>query len=447
MKRGKVISMPTSPEAQIRTCARNLPIDKCYVDRDWEETQMANVVVTRKHVNGNVCFGFYLVDLMLTGVKDCIYAFNETQAKLDEQINNVLMDFVECDYTLAHNIIYKGVAFAKDYGFEPEKSFTKTGIYLLEEDNGKIPGIDIPLGEDGIPVVFVTPDDNRQHEIAILNKTAGSGHFIVYDVDDQGNVDEEEEYDNLSYDYDEVVSEILEIGIDNYAAKYSDDLSPIEMLALTDIAYYSQFGNPDYDKLNEAMMLILDDDRFDPDLERLPGTEPYVDSLQSVIDKLVDDEDEALAEMEALMAMYPDEPDLGVLHINMLRDLDQMSEVERLTRYWYERAGDHYAVRLLYAEWLVEQERYHEVFELFGNHPGLDALSPDDLPFTTVMIAEFCACYLLAWLSKDRIEEAEPYYHILIHLDEMTSIVKSALLTMMSKKKDALIEKFSSEHR
>ncbi len=439
MKKGKVISMPTSPEAQIRTHARNLPVGRCYVSDDWEETQTANVVVTRKHVNGNITFGFYLVDLMLLGVRDCFYTFNESPAKLEKRINSGYVEFVECDYVLAHNIIYEGIAFAEHCGFAPVKRFTKTGIYILEEDSGNIPEMDIPLGEDDTPVVFVTPEDNRQHEIAILDKAVGPANYIVYHVDGEGNV-EKEDKDSNGFLYDDVVGEILDIGIDNYAAKYKDDMSPIQMLALTDIAYHSRFGNPDINKLTEMMGLIMGDNRYDPELERMPGTEPYLESLQSIIDKLVDDEDSALAKMETLTAEHPHEPDLGVLHINMLRDLDMTSEVEQLTKYWYYRAGDHYAIRLLYAEWLTEQERYDELFELFGNTPGLDALTIKNVSFTDVMVAEFCACYALAWLAKNKIEEAEPYYRILIKLDNMTSIVKNALLTTMTKKKDALIE-------
>jgi hypothetical protein len=446
MKKGKVVPMPTSPEAQIRTRARNLPVDRCYIDSDWEETQMANVVVTRKHVNGNITFGFYLVDLMLLGVKDCFFVFNGSPEELYERINNDYVEFLECDYALAHNIIYGGIAFAKDCGFEPVKSFTKTGIYILEEDSGNIPEMDIPLGEDGVPVVFVTPGESRKREIAILEKTAGPGNFIVYNVDEEGNIEDDgDDNTGLLYEYEDVAEEVFNTGLDSYAAKHKDDMSPVQMLALTDIAHQLRFGNPDFDKLAEIKDLILDDERFDYDLERLPGVEPYIEELQSIIDKMVDDEDAALAEMEALTARYPDEPDLGVLHINMLRDLDLMPAVEQQTRHWYGRAGSHYAIRLLYAEWLVEQERYDEMFELLGERPGLDALTTENMPFTEVMVAEFCACYTLAWLAKNNIEKAEPYYRILIELDNMTSIVKNALLAMMAKKKDALIEKMQGK--
>ena len=449
MKKGKIVSMPSSLDAQIRTRARNLQIDRCYVNHNWEETQMANVIITRRHVNGNITFGIFLVDLFLLGVKDCFYMFNTSHSELEERLDNdESVKFIECDYALAHNIVYEGIAFAKEYGFDPVKDFTKTGRYILEEDTDDIPEIYIPLGMDGVPTVFVAPGENKQREINILEKTAGPGEYKVFyvghsdwddDDEDDDEYDEDDDYNTYSH-YEDTVDEILNIGIDNYLTNYGDDLSPVEMLALTDILYYTKFGLPDKEQLDLISSLILEDDRFDPDLERLPGLAPYLDEFQSIINLMVDDEEAALSEMEALVAKHPDDPNLGFYHINLLRDLYMTNEVEQLTKYWYNRAGNHYTIRLSYAELLADQERYDEMFDLFGNLPGLDALTTEDLPFTEIMVAEFCACYALAWLSKNNISKAEPYYNIVLRSDHSTTPIKNALSFMMIKKKDALVE-------
>ena len=462
MKKGKIISMPSSPEAQIRTRARNLPVGKCYVNENWEETQMASVIVSRNHVNGNVTYGFYLVDLYLLGVKDCFYAFNESPVEMEEHIHNQILEYIECDYELAHNIIYEGIAFAEDCGFEPVKEFAKTGVYILEEDSDDIPEMDIPLGKDGIPVVFATPDRNMQHEIAILKKTAGPGNFIVNYVDEEGYMLDDDDYDDDDYDddddddddfdddfsYVDILNEISETGLENYLNEYRDtDLSPMQMLAMTDVSYSALFGLPDEDIMGGMLELILKDKRFDRELASPFGLEKYEDSLQSIVNKLVDDEDAALQEMEELVSKHFDDLDLGILQITLLRDLDMRSELDRLTLHWYDRASDHYAVRLLYAEWLTELERYDEVFELFGNRPGLDALTTDDVLFNDAMVSEFCACYLMAWLSKDKMELAEPYYSILLMLENWTPFVKNALLAMTAKKKDAVMKKLQDENK
>jgi len=57
------------------------------------------------------------------------------------------------------------------------------------------------------------------------------------------------------------------------------------------------------------------------------------------------------------------------------------------------------------------------------------------------MVAEFCACYVLAWLSKNNIEKAEPYYQLLHDLESLTSIVTKALTAMFEKKTDCIMKK------
>jgi len=450
MKKGKIISMPTGVDAQIRARARNLPIDKCYINPIWEEAQMADIIVTRKHVNGNITYGLYLVDLLLLGVKDCSYDFNVSPMEVEERLFNDAFDiFVECDYELAHNIIYESVAFAKDFGFDPVKDFTKTGIYILEEDSDAIPQMDIPLGDNGVPMVFINSENDMKHEIAILEKTAGHGNFIVYNEDDDDDLDDDDDddFDGLDDDdddddwnYEEVVDEVYEMGIYNYIAEYGVQLSLIQRLAVTDVSYETVFEISD-SEVDEVFQLIYDDDRFDTDLERIPGLENYFDQLQSIVDKTVDNADAALSDLEALIAEHPDILELSILHISLLCDMKKMSEVERLTLYWYDRTPNHYIIRLFYARWLIEQERFDEMFELFGNLPGLDALTTENLTFTDTIVSEFCACYVLAWLSKNNIEKAEPYYQLLHELVNRTSIVQNAIIAMFEKKTEAIREK------
>jgi len=455
MKKGKKITMPMSVEAQIRTRARNLPVDRCYVSHEWEETGLAEVVVTRKHVNGNITFGFYVVDLFLLGVKDCFYGFNESPADVEERLE-LSDDFEECDYTLAHNIIFEGIAFAEECGFEPAKNFVKTAKFILEEDTDDIPQMDIPVGKYGIPVIFVTPENNMQREIAVLDKTVGHDNYIICHVDEDGNfVDEDDEdYDENDEDYDEddnrffydnyydAKEEIISIGAEQFIENYGVNMTTTELMALTDIFYEAQFGSMDDINIHE---LIIDDDRYNPVLNRLPELGKHTDSIQSIIDKMDDDKETALAEMEALAAAHPDDVYVGVTHIALLFDLGTEEDLERLILYWYDRASDHYAFRMFYAKWLTVKERFDEVLDMFGNHPGLDAITKEDLPFTEDMVCDFCACYVLAWLSKDNIAKAEPYYQLLLIMDNVTKLVNDAFLAMVNKKKKVLVGSLSSE--
>ena len=451
--------MPTSIDAQIRSRARNLAIDKCYVNEGWDTMQLASVVVTRKHVNGNVTFGFYLVDLLLLGVKDCFYGFNTPRIEFEENIlKEIKMTdvFIECDYDLAHNIIYEGITFAEDFGFEPHRDFNKAGVYILQEDSEEIPQMDIPLGEDGVPTVIIDSENNRQREISILERTAGPGNFNIYDESDDDD-DFDDDYDDDDYDddddtwnYESVLDEMLETGFDEYLAKYKDDMTPVQLMAITDILYTNAFHgdkDPDSEEETEFDSLyneIMADERVDTALERLPELDKHVARLQEIIDETEDDDEALLERVKALVDEYPDEPELNLLLVNQFWEMKMMDDAERLLLYWRERAPEHYAVRLFYAKYLVEKNRFDEMLELFGNIRGLDAITKENLPITEVMVVEFCACYALAWLSKDDIEKADPYYKMMHIMDRMTPIVDKALFKM-TEKKSLAIEEFSNK--
>src|SRR6476660_2644257 len=105
---------PLSPKKYIETKARTLPIYKCWVNQGWKEAGMANVIVTRQHVNQNLTTGIYLVDLMCLGIKDTFYYFNEPEESIFE-ILEAGEFFIEIEYQLAHNIVYAGHDFALDY--------------------------------------------------------------------------------------------------------------------------------------------------------------------------------------------------------------------------------------------------------------------------------------------------------------------------------------------
>jgi len=451
MKKGKIINMPTTIEAQIRTRARNLPLDRCMVNSDWEDTQMVNLIVNRKHVNGNITFGMYLVDLMLLGVKDCFYEFNVSPNVLEERIkaytNDSAYDIIDCDYELAHNIIYEGIDFAEEYGFKPCKEFTKTAIYIMEEDSDDIPSIYIPLGEDGVPVVFVDPWDNRSREISILEKTAGYGNYIVYNIDEDGNViddddDDDDDFESIMSEYNAVLEEIEEIGVDNYIAEYADNLNFSQTLVLSDLTYKSLFDISNINKTENLMDLIFGDNRFDYKMERQPKQEKNIDELTYIFEKCREfDYEAALEKVDELLADDPDDVDMGLMKISLLNDLDRTEEEEELVKYWYEHAGNNHNVRLMYAEFLIEQERFNEVFEMFGNQPGLNAITTDDVTFTIDNIIDFCACYVMAWLSKNNIEEAEPYYRILLLISDFSYFGKQAMSSIANKKKELVMKK------
>lgn len=199
-KNGKVIQMLT-PENYIRQKARTLPLLECLVNTGWEENGLANIIVARKHTNGNITAGMFLVDLKCLGVKDANYWFNISGFQYNEIVNHASasMEMESASYELVHNIVYAGLDYADEFGFKPHKDF-KVAQYILEDDSDDIELMDVECGLNGKPAFFRGPfDDDAKvaRIIAQLERTAGSGNYIFIAEDEkwEGNdVETNEEF-------------------------------------------------------------------------------------------------------------------------------------------------------------------------------------------------------------------------------------------------------------
>lgn len=148
------MKQPT-PEQYIRTRARKLPIDVCYINEGWKESGLASIIVVRKHTNQNYTFGVYLVDLFALGTKDTFFNFNVSQSVITEILGRSPDDkFIRVEYALVHNIIYGGNEFAEDNDFKISKDFKLTQ-FILEEDTEAIELIDIEFGKNGEPFLIL----------------------------------------------------------------------------------------------------------------------------------------------------------------------------------------------------------------------------------------------------------------------------------------------------
>lgn len=179
-KTGKVVQLFQKPDNFIRSRARQLPLGKCYISHDWEKSGIANVLVSRAHINGNFTVGIYLIDLRCLGVKDSAFKFNIPLEEFEYLVSH--MQGEEIGYTKAHNIIYGAEAFAESCGFKSHKDW-EVGQFILEEDDDLIPIIDIKFGEDGIPAYYAGPNDTPtkiNQILATLDKNVGIGNYFFY---------------------------------------------------------------------------------------------------------------------------------------------------------------------------------------------------------------------------------------------------------------------------
>jgi len=195
-KSGKVVQFFQKPENFIKTRARELQLGSCYINFDWEESGIASALVSRKHTNGNVTLGFYLIDLKCLGVTDAFFKFNVAVDEMFDLVDQ--MNGIEIEYEKIHNIIYGAEAFANDCGFKPHKDWT-VAQFILEEDDDHIPLIDIEFGDDGVPAYYVGPNDspaNIKQILATLDKNVGAGNYLFYNDEDELEEDEITEDDN-----------------------------------------------------------------------------------------------------------------------------------------------------------------------------------------------------------------------------------------------------------
>jgi hypothetical protein len=182
-----------SPKKYIETQARKLPVHKCLVNADWEENQMANIVVMWRHVNGNVTLGLYLVDLLCLGIKDTLYKFNIPEYEADEMFDDGDF-FTTINYNLAHNIIFAGHDFAMEFDIPPHKDFALTKN-ILAEDNDDVPLIEIAVGDkfDGKPHLMINPYGQGKWALEKLIKNAGEGNYHYSTEDDANDSDDSDD--------------------------------------------------------------------------------------------------------------------------------------------------------------------------------------------------------------------------------------------------------------
>lgn len=183
-----------SSEKYIREKARLLPIDSCYVNSNWKQTGLANVIVVRRHNQGTYTFGCYLVDTFCRGVYDSFYSFSIDESQFREILDGIdsVYGIEEVDYEVAHNIIYGAIAFAEEVDIHPCKEFLLTQ-YILEEDDDKVPLIEYEFGRDGKYFLCVHSKYEASLYLPTLRKHLGDDFDFLVSDDDEEEEDEQEQ--------------------------------------------------------------------------------------------------------------------------------------------------------------------------------------------------------------------------------------------------------------
>jgi hypothetical protein len=359
---GKVIQM-LSPENYIRTKARTLPIYECLVNNGWSKEGIANIIISRKHTNGNVTVCLYLVDLFCLGVKDTHYIFNISMEEYQDVVSeSQYTEPITISYDLAHSIIYEALEFAEDFGFKPHKDFTSTTQFMLEEDNDDIEFFDIECGKNGKPLYLSEPNDNQQKINSVikqLEKTAGIGNFKYYSAEfyDEFNQDEEEDEEVEDDEFkDWTFEEKKKLFLDyiNRIAKLKEDeikqMFQIGNSIIKDTInaelyhkYYSEYS----DDLN---INLIDDIIPDGMLGIYPGSILISNEAQELFETIFFDGLEkprlGLKLLEKFKKLTPDIPASYFLELKLLSVKNSFKYIERLNEY-SEKFPDYSLIRLL----------------------------------------------------------------------------------------------------
>ena len=164
-------------ETELVRRAAEFPAGPCYISGTWQDRGLAQVIVLRQVPDGTFLLGAYLVDVFCLGVK------NAFSARLD---NDELRSFLdqcpdalqETSYEDARSVILGAIEFARQFGFEPDESWTASSA-VVEPD--RLFNRKLDFGKDGQPLYIQGPHDDARK---IMNKFApfvreGGAHYIT----------------------------------------------------------------------------------------------------------------------------------------------------------------------------------------------------------------------------------------------------------------------------
>lgn len=483
-----------SPKKYIETKVRSLPLHKCYVNFDWAEGKMADVFVMRKHPNGNLTIGVYLVDLLCLGIKDTFFMFNYTEEEMKEKLfKKSPFMFKEIDYTTAHNIVYAGRDYALDYDIHPHKDFATTK-FILEEDTDKIPLMDIEVGDkDGNPILWVHEANQYLDVYAKLMKNLGKDNFTYFigasspamlshllDQEDEENEDENDqtdysEYEDLDTDGDDGEAnsariedyEINTIDYINASFITGEDLineqlistrTPQEQSVLAlelMIRLYLKVpylpGTPDIYESNDFALALAAQDAEDWVPENLDmEAVQFVDQLtvltkryESLISKVENEKD--LLDLEVaintehieLIKGYTENPlVLFMLFETAFFNSQLKPVVDFLVEHLEAKAGRYpfLGVTLATASLIDEDFNYNQQFAYLGTCNDLKEAYPNNDKINEEEASAFFAFKLWQAIQEIDLSKAIYYYRLSIAMDapnEFVSEVVSPLLNLL----------------
>ena len=418
-----------SPERYMRDRVRNLPIGKCYINPDWQESGMAHIIVTRNRAGGNIVYASYLVDTFCLGVKDAEYAIDLTANDLEDALKHFRSthDMDETDYEKVHNLIYGAIEFAEEGGIQPAKEFT-IASYALSEDTDDIPLIEYEYGKDGKHLLIIGEDGKERRYLPILSERLGDA-FSFIDLADESDFaesegmrdlyEEKERHPSEEYSYvhpeypkepdvkNQFIADAL-LSPDNYEELPKDVIRRI--LAISDDEAAEDISNVVLYTIGKTYKAIEDDTIGEPEEGALLNAVILLTQLQS--EKGLPGLLEIIRQTGNFTEYHFG--DLAPELIPMAISSSAGGNLAAVESYLYEQGLDSYN-RTMGAESLVitaslNPEKREEVIEIFRR---LLTSMKDRLPYRKGCDAEFAgfvASYLIDMEAKELIPEIKDLF-------------------------------------
>ena len=161
--------------------AHTFPIMECWISADWQKgSGLVQILLARQQPNGKICCGSYLIDKYCLGLKNTFAKINLSTDRYKEHYDKVSsrQTLTRCPIELAHQMIYEGIDYAAQFGFEPQSDWAQSQ-YVLEPRGTLEEPYDLTFGKNGKPFFISGPYDDTKKIIKQLEATAGPGNFDV----------------------------------------------------------------------------------------------------------------------------------------------------------------------------------------------------------------------------------------------------------------------------
>lgn len=129
------------------------PLERCVINSDWRDVHLANIIIVRKVGGGYTAAGF-LVDTWGLGLKDAYLHKGLSRVALDHLLVRAAGagELVACPLPLAQELVYGGLAWARQHGFRPPAEAIRY-LKILPPPPGE-PDISCFGSGDGEPVII-----------------------------------------------------------------------------------------------------------------------------------------------------------------------------------------------------------------------------------------------------------------------------------------------------